>query len=353
MCVDPRTLVRTAAVLACSFVVVVTAGCGGSQPRQDGPSAAPPVPAAPTAAERAAWYQDCWTQFNNKAWDTFRACYADTVESEQVDSGQPPARGADAVVGAHKAFTEAFPDVKGTGNLILVSGDAILSIYTLNGTHSGPLAGPGGQSIPATGKPIGFLQAHLLQTDSSGKKVAKEAFYSDSGTMLAQLGLNPNPARPVAMAAASAPTVVTAAGTPAELSNVDAARAQLAAFNSHDAKAMVAFNAPDVILREAASPKDTTVSESLAGALDMFAAFPDAKLVTSSVWGAGDYVVVAGRFEGTNTGPFAAMGVKKATGKPVAVRFVEITRWQGGKVKEDWLFYDGMAFAGQLGLLKK
>ena len=85
----------------------------------------------------------------------------------------------------------------------------------------------------------------------------------------------------------------------------------------------------------------------------MFAAFPDAKVATTSVWGAGDYVVVAGRFEGTNSGPFAAMGVKKATGKPVAVRFVEITKWQGGKVKEDWLFYDGMAFAGQLGLLKK
>jgi predicted ester cyclase len=352
MCVDPRTLVRTAAVLACSFVVVVAAGCGGSQPRQETPEA-PLAPATPTAAERAAWYQDCWTQFNNKAWDAFRACYAESAESEQVDSGQPAAMGADAVVAAHKAFTEAFPDVKGTGNLILVSGDAILSIYTLNGTHSGPLAGPNGQSIPATGKPIGFLQAHLLQTDSSGKRVAKEQFYSDSGTMLAQLGLNPNPARPVATAAAAAPTVVIAEGTPAELSNVDAARAQLAAFNSHDAKGIVAFNAPDVILREAASPKDTTVSESLAGALDMFAAFPDAKLVTSSVWGAGDYVVVAGRFEGTNTGPFAAMGVRKATGKPVAVRFVEITKWQNGKVKEDWLFYDGMSFAGQLGLLKK
>ena len=353
MCVDPRTLVRTAAVLVCSFAVVVAAGCGGSQPSQGDPAAAPPAASAPTAAERAAWYQDCWTQFNNKAWDTFRACYADSVESDQVDSGRPPAKGIDAVVASDKAFTDAFPDVKGTGNLILVNGDRILSIYTLNGTHTGPLAGPGDQSVPATGKPIGFFQAHLLQTDSSGRKVAKEEFYSDSGTMLAQLGLNPNPARPVATSTAAAPTVVIAGGTPAELSNVDAARAQLAAFNSHDAKSMVAFNAADVVLREVASPKDTTVAEGLAGTLDMFTAFPDAKIVTSSVWGAGDYVVVAGRFEGTNSGPFAAMGVKKATGKPVSVRFVEITKWQGAKVKEDWLFYDGMAFAGQLGLLKK
>ena len=192
MHVAPRTFVRTAAVLACAFVVVAAAGCGGTQPQQDAPAAAPPAPPAPTAAERAAWYQDCWTQFNNKAWDTFRACYADSVESDQVNSGQPPAKGIDAVVAGHKAFTDAFPDVKGTGELILVNRDTILSIYTLNGTHSGPLTGPGDPSIPATGKPIGFLQAHLLQTDSSGTKVAKEEFYSDSGTMLAQLGLNPN-----------------------------------------------------------------------------------------------------------------------------------------------------------------
>ena len=353
MRVDPRRLVRTAAVLACSFAVVAAAGCGGAQPQQEAQGTAQPASAASTAAERAAWYQDCWAQFNNKAWNTFRACYADSAESDQVTSGQPPTKGIDAVAAGHKAFTDAFPDVKGTGDLILVNGDSILSIYTLTGTHSGPLAGPGGQAIPATGKPIGFLQAHLLQTDSSGRKVAKEEFYSDSGTMMAQLGLNPNPARPVAASAAAAPAVVAAAGTPAELSNVDAARRQLAAFNSHDANAVAAFNAPDVVVREVASPKDMTAAESLAGILDMFAAFPDAKIVTSSVWGAGDYVVVAGRFEGTNTGPFAAMGIRKATGKPVSVRFVEITKWQSGKVKEDWLFYDGMAFAGQLGLLEK
>jgi predicted ester cyclase len=346
-------LVRWAAVLACSLSVVLAAGCGGSQPQQEAPAAVQPAPAAPTGAERAAWYQDCWAQFNNKAWDAFKACYADAVESDQVDSGQPPVTGLDAVVATHKAFADAFPDVKGTGELVLVNRDTILSIYMLNGTHSGPLAGPGGQSIPATGKPIGFLQAHLLQTDASGKKVSKEEFYSDSGTMMAQLGLSPNPARPVAASAAAAPTVVVAAGTPAELTNVDAARAQLAAFNSHDAKAVAAFNAPDVVLREVAAPKDMTSAESLAGTMDMFTAFPDAKIVTSSVWGAGDYVVVAGRFEGTNSGPFAAMGIKKATGKPVALRFVEITKWQGGKVKEDWLFYDGMAMAGQLGMLKK
>jgi predicted ester cyclase len=181
----------------------------------------------------------------------------------------------------------------------------------------------------------------------------KEEFYSDSGTLLAQLGLNPAPARPAAAGSAAAPVVVTAGGTPAELSNIEAARAQLAAFNSHDAKSMAAFNAPGVVLHDMGAPKDMTNEENISGTMDMFTAFPDAKLVASSIWGAGDYVVVVGRFEGTNKGPFAAMGIKKATGKPAAVRYVEITKWQDGNVKEDWLFYDSMAFAGQLGLLKK
>jgi len=349
----PRTVARSALlVLAC---LVFAAGCGAppSQQQAAPAAAAPPAPTVLNAPERAAWYQNCWTQFNSRAWDRFKACYADSVESEQVNSGQPPGKGIDAVLASAKAFTGAFPDVKGTGELILVNGDTILSIYVLNGTHSGPLAGPGGQSMPATGKPIGFPQAHLIQTDATGTKVVKEEFYSDSATMMAQLGQSPNPARPVMTSAMAAPAVVTKRGTPAEMSNVESARAQLAAFNSHDARATAAFDAPDALLRVVAAPKDMTSEESLAGTIDMFKAFPDAKLTSSSIWGAGDYVVVAGRFDGTNTGPFAAMGIKKATGKPVAVRYVEITKWAGGKIKEDWLFYDGMAFAGQLGLLKK
>jgi hypothetical protein len=48
-----------------------------------------------------------------------------------------------------------------------------------------------------------------------------------------------------------------------------------------------------------------------------------------------------------------AMGLKKASNKPVSVRYLDITRWVGGKLKEEWLFYDGMAMARQLGLGKK
>lgn len=220
-------------------------------------------------------------------------------------------------------------------------------------THTGPLASPDGKSLPATNKPVGFLQAHWIQTDAIGNKVVKEAFYSDSGTLMAQLGVNPAPARPVMTSAVASPTVAIAGGSPAEQRNVDAFKAQIAAFNAHDAKGSTGDVAPDAVFRDVSAPKDQSAKENIAGAAEMFKAFPDAKLVPSSIWGAGDYVVVVGRFQGTNTGPFPMMGIKKATGKAAGVGYLEIARYENGKVKEDSLFDNGMAFASQLGLMAK
>jgi predicted ester cyclase len=340
-------------VLVSLGAVVTILACRGAQPRREAVGDEPPAPKVLTAAERAAWYQACWAQFNSKSWEQFRACYADTVESEQVGSGHPAARGIEAAMAINRGFTEGFPDVKGTGELILVNGDAIVSIYVLNGTHTGALLGSDGQSIPATGKPIGIRQAHRIRLDALGSRVVEEEFYSDTGTLMAQLGLNPMPARPVSTIAASPPTVVIAAGTPAELSNVDRMRAQMAAYNTHDAKGVDAFNAPGLVYHDMTMAADQTAKESLAGTLDFFRAFPDAKLVPLAAWGAGSYVVVAGRFEGTNKGPLAAMGIRKPTGKAVSARYLDIARWENGKIREEWLFYDGLAMAQQLGLGKK
>jgi predicted ester cyclase len=336
-----------------AVAVLAALACGAPQPRQESAAEAQPAAKVLTAAERAAWYQDCWARFNARAWDQFRACYADTVESEQVDSGHPAARGVEAAMAINRGFVEAFPDVKGAGELVLVNGDAIVSIYVLNGTHTGPLLGPDGQSIPATGKPIGVYQAHRIRTDALGSKVVEEEFYSDSGTMMAQLGLNPAPARPVLTSAAPSPKVVLAAGTPAELDNVESMRAQMAAYNTHDVKGVDAYYAPDLVYRDLTAPQDLTFGQNSSATQEFFKAFPDAKLTPLKAWGAGDYVVVTGRFEGTNKGPMPAMGLKKATNKAVSARYLDIARWEKGKIKEEWLFYDGMVMARQLGLSKK
>jgi len=348
-----RTLAFWLTLAVLTIVLGASPSCGRGQPQQQPASMQTPEPKVPTGAERAAWYQECWAHFNNRHWDGFRACYADAVESERVGSGQPLVKGAEAAIASVQSFAAAFPDAKGTGELILVNGNSLASIYTVTGTHTGPLVDPVGKSIPPTNRRIGFLQAHLIQMEPSTGKVVKEEFYADSGTMMAQIGVNAGPARPAVSSATPAPKVAVAAGSPIEGANVQAALAQIASFNQHDVKSVEAYGAFDMIMREAAAPKDQIGSESAASVTDMFNAFPDGKLVPTSTWGAGDYVVVVGRFEGTNKGAMTSMGIKKPTGRAVSVGYTEMTRWENGKIKEDWLFYDGMAFASQLGLLGK
>ena len=83
----------------------------------------------------------------------------------------------------------------------------------------------------------------------------------------------------------------------------------------------------------------------------MFLHEGNSQLTVDAVWGAGDYIAARGIFEGTNTGASPSMGIKKATGKPVQSHFLEISKYENGKIKEDWLIFDSMAFAAQLGLL--
>src|SRR5688572_18590887 len=152
------------------------------------PAAAPaeaPKPAAPppaTADERSKWFKDCWALFNTKDWTKFQGCYAENATSEQVDTGMPPLAGRANVVEKNaKLFGTAFPDLTGELELTMVSGNDILAVVLLKGTHKGPLPGPQGEIAP-TNKKIGYLAVHHVQTTPDGRALAKERFMYDSGT---------------------------------------------------------------------------------------------------------------------------------------------------------------------------
>jgi predicted ester cyclase len=97
-------------------------------------------------------------------------------------------------------------------------------------------------------------------------------------------------------------------------------------------------------------PADADKKTALAGMSGYMKAFPDMALSTPTLWAAGDYVVAAGSFTGTNKGAMPSMGLKKPTGKPISVRFFEIVKFENGKAKEDWTFFNSAAFASQLGM---
>jgi ketosteroid isomerase-like protein len=311
-----------------------------------------PKPAPPaTADERSKWFKDCWSAFNAKDFAKFSNCYAENATSEQVDMGMPPLSGRANVVDKNaKVFATAFPDLTGESELTIVGGNDILSVVLLKGTHKGPLPGPQGE-LAATNKKIGYLALQHIITTPDGRSVAKERFIYDGGTFMSQLGLSPMPARkPLEQGWADKPALVSS-GTDAEKANLAALGAYTAAFNKHDAAALAATVTDDVVFSDLAAPADRVGKKEVTkSSEDMIKGFPDVKIDQTAAWAAGDYVISAGRFSGTNTGDMPGMKLKK-TGKPVNVEYYMVTKLAGGKVKNIWLFSNGMAFAGQLGLL--
>ena len=152
------------------------------------------------------------------------------------------------------------------------------------------------------------------------------------------------------VASTGASTVVVSTGSDAERANVETFRANMKAVNDKDLKTLADMNAADGAFHDYTQPKDLDGAGNIAGLKELFKGFPDATLDAPTMWGAGDYVVTEGTFSGTNKGAAPMMGIKKATGKPVKVRFLEITKIEGGKIKEDWLVFNSLAFAQQLGL---
>jgi len=325
------------------------AACGGEPPKAEAP--APPPPKPKTVQEKVARYQECWRYVNTKAWDPFRGCLADNMTSEAMGSGRPAMTSADQVVADLKSFRESFSDIDGTLQIILTKDDTVVSLAQLNGTNDGPMPGPGGKPMQPTKKAVGYLLGHVIHFDAMGDKATREEEYSDTPTMLAQLGVSKAPARPVMPKSTAKPVVVIASGSETEQKNADTFKAQLEVFNKHDLKAIEGFNAPGAVFRDMSAPKDTDAKGNLVALNAFIRAFPDCKLVTTSVWGAGDYVVAQGTFEGTNKGAAPAMGIRKATGKTVKLPFLEITKFENGKIKEDTVVYDSMAMAQQLGLM--
>ena len=82
-------------------------------------------------------------------------------------------------------------------------------------------------------------------------------------------------------------------------------------------------------------------------------AFPDGKVeITNNVAAEDGTVVTEFRARGTNNGPMTMGGQQlPATGRPVDVMFCQVSRVRDGKIVDARLYYDGMTFATQLGLL--
>ena len=91
----------------------------------------------------------------------------------------------------NRSFAVACPDGRHTLTDVVDDGDrfAIEGVWT--GTHTGPMAGPAGE-IPPTGRSV--VLPFCGVATRRGDRIAAVTVYLDQLTMLAQLGLLPEPA---------------------------------------------------------------------------------------------------------------------------------------------------------------
>jgi predicted ester cyclase len=338
--------IRAAFVIG--FVVSLAglvAACSPPRPKEQ--PAAPPRPL--TVEERVKWYQECWNEFNQKKWDDFKKCYAQNATSQQLGYGKPSVNGADAIVATSKNFAKTFPDARAEAQLILINGNHLAGVSLLKGTDTGPILGPDGKEIRPTNRKLGLLFGHSIDIDPITTTVVNEIGVMDGVALETQLGLIQLPARPLMETGVALPAIVIAKNDEAETKNIEAVKAQMEAWSKHDAVAVDKYEADDYVLHDQTQPSDLNKAQASKMNKDYWRSFSDAKINTSSIWGAGDYVMAAGTFEGTNDADLPAMKLKK-TGKKVSFPFLNIFRLVGGKLKEEWLFFDSASFVSQLGV---
>lgn len=303
-----------------------------------------------SGTELAAAYATCWEHFNTAAWNEYGQCYAEDATSVWLDSvdGMPPRAGR-AQIAEHGAnFKTGFPDAKGALQLVLVKDRQIAAMVLTTATNSGVMKTPMGP-MPPSGKAVGQLMVHLVTYDDHNL-IAKEEWMQDQATFIAQLGMSPQPGRPVTTTSITgAPIVVVAGGQPSEARSEANNTAMTEAMNKRDVTALIALFTPDAVEADQTVPADVTGSAAIeAGIKGFLGAFSDGKMTTTSQFGAGDYLFARSEFTGTHDG---ALGPIKATGKPVKMTVLEFARYQDGKAALVWRFYNMAAMAQQLGLM--
>ena len=325
-------------------------GSGSATAMAGSGSAGSAAPAKMTADDMTKRFQECWGYFNDGKWDDFQKCQADDATHEMPGSGIPTENGAAAIAEAAKNFKAAFPDMKGQNQLLLINGNHIAAVSLMTGTNTGKMQTPMGE-MPPTNKKVGFYTSQLMEVNDQGQST-KEQEYVDFATIMGQLKPDKkHPVRPVEDKLAMPQTTVVAKDDDKEKANVEADKKLVDAFNAHNAKDFGALLADDLVWTEYAAPKDMNKAELVKGTEGLWKGFSDIKLNAAQQWGAGDFVVTSGTMDGTNNGPLADMGIKKATNKKISLPYLEIDQIDGGKVKHTWLFYQSMAMMQQMGMM--
>lgn len=125
--------------------------------------------------------------FNASNWDGVKTALAPNSVYEELGT-QRRIEGSDAIVEVYRAWKTAMPDVQGKVKNALTGGDSVALELVWEGTHTGPLATPGG-TIPASGKRQNTPGMFVIEV--AGGKIRNSRNYFDMLTFLQQIGAAP------------------------------------------------------------------------------------------------------------------------------------------------------------------
>jgi steroid delta-isomerase-like uncharacterized protein len=122
------------------------------------------------------------------------------------------------------------------------------------------------------------------------------------------------------------------------------------AYNRHDLAAMAALHAPDFKIHSTTIPGGVADFQTWSAVMTMFwNAFPDLNNAVQDMIIAGDTVVLRLNYTATHLGEF--MGVPPSGKTSTSLVGIDISRYENGVVKEEWLEMNMLVMLQELGVI--
>jgi ketosteroid isomerase-like protein len=121
--------------------------------------------------------------------DALKALYAPDAVAETPDQGT--IRGRDQIAAYMGEFATAFPDASWEELYKHETSDTAIDEGYFVGTNTGPMTGPNGETIPATGRRVRARECDVATVENG--VVTSHRFYFDMQDWVTQLGLEDSP----------------------------------------------------------------------------------------------------------------------------------------------------------------
>ena len=132
---------------------------------------------------------------------------------------------------------------------------------------------------------------------------------------------------------------------------MELARRHEECWNQGNAPLLEELLAPDFIRHDPAHPDVRSREDYIRWFAESHRLFPDFHITVEVVVAEADKVASYWTWHGTNTGNFELPTPAPATGKQVSVSGMNILRFAGGKIVEEWFQEDTMGMLQQLGFM--